>query len=48
MNMYQKRRKPSADNDAPGRFLLPTSTVATRPGGTPWAGPVPLADGYKP
>jgi hypothetical protein len=47
MNRYQKRIKPVADNDAPGSFLLSKGTDATRPGDTPWAGPVPLADGYK-
>jgi hypothetical protein len=48
MNRYQKRTKPSGDNNALGSFLLPTSTIATRSGGTPRAGPVPLADDYKP
>jgi hypothetical protein len=48
MNMYQKGTKPSIDNDASGSFLLPTGTVATRPGNTPRAGPVCPADDYKP
>jgi hypothetical protein len=48
MNMYQKRTKPLADNDALGSFLLLTGTIAARPGGTPWPGPVLPVDGYKP
>jgi hypothetical protein len=47
MNMYQKRTRPPADNDAPESFFLPTGTVATRPGDTPWAGSVPPVDDYK-
>jgi hypothetical protein len=47
MNMYQKRTKPSVDNDASGSFLLLIGTIATRSGGTPRVGPVPPIDGYK-
>jgi hypothetical protein len=48
MNRYQKSTKPPVDNDAQVSFLLPTGTIATRLGGTPWACPVPTEDGYKP
>jgi hypothetical protein len=47
MNKHQKRTKLTADNDAPGSFLLLIGTVVIRPGGTLWAGPIPPADGYK-
>jgi hypothetical protein len=48
MNKYEKRTKPPTDNDDPRSFLLPTGTIATRPGGTPRAGPVPPTDSYNP
>jgi hypothetical protein len=47
LNVYQKRTKPLANYDASGSFLLPTGTIAKRPGGTPQASLVAPVDVYK-